>query len=174
MLVYIINLYKYQSVYLWLLPSVAAKDSCEHSEVVLVDHAGVVLVEGHHHAHRGTEQGNVAVLDVAHQAALEHESPGGLEGAGKAVQGQFHLAAGGLDQDSETRNDTVEEVVPVTFALGDPAQPAGHIERSQDIDGQEDTGSEGRLDIAVGGLLGIRNDALVLEDQGHNLRCDGK
>lgn len=102
MLVYIKNLYKYKSVYFFVVPSVAAKDTGEHSEVVLVDHTGVVLVERHHHAHRGTEQGNVAVLDIAHQAALEHQAPGRLEGAGQAVQGQLHLAAGGLDQDCET------------------------------------------------------------------------
>lgn len=162
----IINLYNFVSFFYLL---VAAKDAGEYSEVVLVDHTGVVLVQSHHHTHRSTEQCNIAVLNVAHQTALEHQFPGGLKCAGQAVQGQLHPATGSLDQDSKAGNDAVEKVIPVALALSDPAQPAWHVERAQDIDGQKDAGSECRLDVAVGGLFGVGNDALVLEYQCHNL-----
>lgn len=136
---------------------------------MLVDHTGVVLVQSHHHTHRGTEQCNVTVLDVAHQATLEHQFPGGLKCTWQTVQGQLHPATRSLDQDSKAGNDAVEKVIPVALALRDPAQPAWHVERAQDIDGQEHAGSECRLDVAVGGFFGVGNDTLVLEDQCHNL-----
>lgn len=77
---------------------------------MLVDDARLVLVEGHQDAHRGTEQGNIAVLDVPDKTTLHQQFPAGLESTREAVQSQFHLTTGRFDQHCCSCNKSVQDV----------------------------------------------------------------
>lgn len=77
---------------------------------MVVDDAGIVLVDRHHHSHRGTEKGDIAVRDVADQSTLQHQLPGGFQSAGQTVQCQFHLSSWRLNQNCQSCEKSVEEV----------------------------------------------------------------
>lgn len=89
---------------------IASKDTGQDSQVVLVDHAGIVLVKSHHHTHGGTEESDITMRNVLDQPALQQQLPCSLQSTGQAVQSQLHLTTGGLNQDGKARDDTIDKV----------------------------------------------------------------
>lgn len=96
--------------------SVATEHPGQHCEIVLVDHAGFILVKSHHHAHRGTEKSDIRMSNIPHNSAFQHQLPGRLQRTGQTVQRQFHLAARSLNQDCKSCNDTINEVAGGIFS----------------------------------------------------------
>lgn len=89
---------------------ITSENTGEDGKVVIIDDTGVVLVDGHHQSHRGTEQRYLSIWSIADQSTLQHQMPCCIQCARQAIEAQLYLSTWRFNQDCESCNDSVEKV----------------------------------------------------------------